>query len=256
MYKKRSLWSKLGHMSNAVWVACCVVPLLTGCLTHKALMAVDQPTTRSIYDRIDHIDRVVLDEDTLLLFLEGRLANSPSKSKFTVSIPLAAFFSNNIAFYQEVREFPAYARLMVSRDVITPGWALETLPDKDSFAIPIGPSHSQDGYPDNYPWERPVMYSEFVKPLPNTKRTLYPLSLYDIATSKASGNLAMEFVYVDPNLKQAYTVIYVDQVGLTKDKHRGYYCLLPLTVAADIVTLPVQAIFFAFVIHQLSVHGM
>lgn len=222
----------------------------------KTLSAVGQPTGHSQYDRIELIDRVVLKEHTLLFFLEGRLTNSSSKSKFTVAIPLATVRSTNMELAGGVSGFPLYAEQKVSRDVIHPGWTPETPRGDAAINIPIGPPRQQNGHPDDYPWERPIVYSEFAKLLPNTTRTIYPLTRYDNGLPKSGGNLAMEFVYVDPTMKQAYTVIYVDQVRVTTTKHNGYNFLLPLTVPADIATFPIQAIYFGACVYELGRHGM
>jgi len=89
-----------------------------------------------------------------------------------------------------------------------------------------------------------VYYAEFAKLLPNTTRTIYPLLRYYGGTSKIDRGLAMEFVYVDPTVEHAFTVIQVEQATVTTTNHYGYYCLVPLTVPADIVTSPYQLFWY------------
>ncbi len=240
-------------MRPAAWAAICsVLPLLTGCITWNALRAVNEPTTHTLYDRVDHIEKVVLKEDTLLMFLDGRLTNSPARTEFTLTVPLPHMQTvplTHMENYQAIRGFPEYSTLKVSRDAIHAGWKPEILPVDNYITIPVGSPIQQDAYPDDYPWERPVAYAKSARLLPNTTQTVYPLSQYN-----ASGSLAMEFIYIDASARQAYTVIYVDQVRVTKTTHRGYYCLLPLTVPADIATSPLQLLgyvyLFAFVRHM------
>jgi hypothetical protein len=205
--------------------ACFALLLLTGCFTNKALTAVNQPTGHSLYDRIDSVHKVVLKEHTLLIFLEGRLSNSPATTEFTLTIPLTDI---------ETGELPPYGRLKVSRDAISTGWASQIGPDDNRIAIPIGPALHQNGHPDDYPWERPVVYIDSTSLPPGATRTIYPLFLYD------NGNhLAMEFVYLDAGKWPKRTLIYVDQVRVTKTKHEAYYCLLPLTIPLDIAFSPI-----------------
>ena len=224
----------LPHMRLAAWIMVgSILPVLTGCyFTKGAIATANQPTSHALYDRVDRVEKVVLKDERLLVFLEGRLTNSSAKGEFTLTVPLT-----DINIYQAVSVFPEYGTLKVSREAIHTGWTPATPPVDSYRTIPIGPPIQQDGYPDDYPWERPVIYAKSAIPLPGRTQTIYPLAQY-----RASGRLAMEFIYVDTAARRAYTVIYVDQVRVTKTKRNTYYCLLPLTVAADIATSPFQLI--------------
>lgn len=223
--------------------ACCALPLLTGCLTRQTLSAVHRPTEHSLYDRIDQVHKVVLKDHTLLMFLEGHFTNSPAKTRFTLTIPLTT-----IQMYAAVSDFPEYGSLKVSRDAISTGWAPEIRPDDNYIAIPIGPALHQDGYPDDYPWERPVIYTKSASFLPNATRTIYPLFEYDNGMAHVGDHLAMEFVYLDAGEKPACKIIYVDQVRGRKTKHGAYYCLLPLTIPLDIAFSPVYLGMYIYLI--------
>ncbi|HXE43349.1 MAG TPA: hypothetical protein VN516_10020, partial [Candidatus Baltobacteraceae bacterium] len=54
----------------------------------------------------------------------------------------------------------------------------------------------------------------------------------------------LQFVYVDASSKQKYTIIRVEKVTVADNWHKGYYCLLPLTIPLDIATSPFQLIYF------------
>jgi hypothetical protein len=213
-----------------VWL----LPLLTGCVTNKALTAAKQPASHPLLDRIDHVEKVVVKHDTLLMLLDGRLTNSSKRAKFTLTVPLT-----NIEMHAATGPFPAYGRLKVSRDVIRAGWGPEIRSWDAYTAIPVAAPLHQDGYPYDIPWDRPVAYANSARLLPNATKTIYPIIEYDNGMAHPSSSLVMEFVYVDVAAKQAYTVIYVDQVMVTRTKHRGYYGLLPLTVPIDLAASPV-----------------
>ena len=226
----RQLRMRLAARVAVVWL----LPFLTGCLTHKVLTAAKQPTSHPLLDRIDHVEKVVLKDGTLLMLLDGRLTNSSKQAEFMLTIPLT-----DIEMYAATGPFPAYGRLKVSRDVIRGDWVPELRALDAYTAVPVAPPLHQDGYPYDIPWDRPVAYANSAKLLPNATKTIYPIVEYDSGLAHPSSSLVMEFVYVDAAAKQAYTVIYVDQVMVTKTKHVGYYGLLPLTVPVDLAASPV-----------------
>jgi hypothetical protein len=222
---------------------CSVLPFLSGCLTNYTVQAVNKPTTRTLHDCVDHIERAVISNDNqLLIFLDGCLTNSWRKSRFTLAVSLAQIQTNTSINSLGTLK---YGTLNVSRNAIHADWMPEKMSVDILKTVPVAPPIRQSGSLGEWPGA----YAKSAKLLPNTTQTLYPIAEYDRDDCKA-----MEFIYVDTTTKQAYTVIYVDQVTVTTEKHRGYYCVLPLTVPLDVATAPLQVIGFGIAVWIIATH--
>jgi hypothetical protein len=219
-----------------------ISPLLAGCITSHTLDAVNQPTTQTLSDRVSHIEKVVVSKDNqLLILLDGHLANSWQASRFTLVVPLAQIQTNAMIGLSSATNGVTFGILNVSRNAIHADWVLSKNSDDYEEAVPVGaqiPTPTEFRF-NWYGWEVPQAFANSAKLLPNTTRTLYPIEEYrDLNGIERPTKI--EFIYVDATARQAYTIIAVDQATITIKTHKGYYCLLPLTVPLDIATLPVQ----------------
>lgn len=211
---------------SALATACLLLPLLTGCVTQRTLEAAKTHSTHPLIDRIDRIDKAVLKEHTLLIFAEGRLTNSPIKTQFTITVPLA-----------DVRIIPfpdsphVWGYLHLPRDAIHAGWEPKIQSVDDGIVIPVGPSILN----------RPITFSENAKLLPNTTQTIYSLD-----PCRACSCTEMGFLYVDLTARQTYTDISFDQVEVQDAGHYANYCLLPLTIPLDVAATPVYLGMFVY----------
>jgi len=220
-----------------------ILPFLTGCATYYTLKAVDKPTTRTLPDRVDHIEKVVISKDNqLLIFFDGCLTNSSQKGRFTLAVSLAQI-QTNADIYGLLDTNGTIGKLRVSRNAIHADWMPQEISVGNLKTVPVGSPIPAAGFQN---CEAPGAYAESAKLLPNTTQTLYPIIEYG-AFNPNGWPAKMEFIYldataVDTTAKRAYTIIAVDQPTITIKKHRGYYCLLPLTVPADIATFPLQVV--------------
>jgi len=220
-----------------------LLPFLSGCLTSNTMDAVNATSSKTLPDRLFHVEKAVVTKDNQLCILfEGALTNSLQKSRFTLTAPLGQIqvSSGNYTSTNKI----VYGVLRVPRSAIRQGWVQENLP-ADSKAIQVS---STVVIPDGSNlWD----YVESYKPLPDSAPTLYPID--DLrGTNHYDWPVPMEFIYVDSSTNQAFTIMQVDQVKVESGKHYGYYILLPLTIPVDIATLPVQIPFILLMMGSIK----
>ncbi|HEY3932699.1 MAG TPA: hypothetical protein VGM58_10065 [Verrucomicrobiae bacterium] len=197
-----------------------LLPFLSGCLTANTLRAAKAPTTKYLRDAVFHVKEAAITKDNhLCILFDGSLADSAQKDHFTLAIPLG-----------QIRTNAQDGTLNVPRSAIQAGWAIQESSTNDLELVQVGKPVS-------------IMVGDFIQQhldefvLPtNTTRILYPISHYSTE--------AITFVYVDDSIKQKLTIIEIGQLAVTKNKHKGYYFLLPLTIPLDVATAPIQIPFF------------
>jgi hypothetical protein len=171
----------------------------------------------------------------LMIFVEGRMTNSPHRSKYTITVPLsemkvhayrATAASTNASF--------SWGTLRLPRSWIVEGWTTNAAIETDWKPAPIGP-------PITNTWELQLLtHAPTLKPLPGTERTLYPL--IDARTNSAAWPSPLEFIYIDSTHPEAFTHVEAETVQVPVNND-GYYALLPLAIAGDIATSPFQILF-------------
>jgi len=215
------------------------LPFVSGCLTSSALKAVKTPTTQTLCDSAARVEKAaVVRDEQLHIYFYGGLDNLAQKGQLTLVIPLAQF-RTNIMSANSIRDIrDMYGTLHVSHEAIHAGWQ-EHLGD-DSKLIPV---KSISLRPGCFIWQ----YADDFKLLPSAAQTLYLINPAPVDL----GGGPIEFVYVDASIGRPFIDIIVDRTTVTKNEHKGYYALLPLTVPLDVATAPLQAISY-YVIMPLS----
>jgi hypothetical protein len=141
----------------------------------------------------------------LMIFVEGRMTNSPHRSKYTITVPLsemkvhayrATAASTNASF--------SWGTLRLPRSWIVEGWTTNAAIETDWKPAPIGP-------PITNTWELQLLtHAPTLKPLPGTERTLYPL--IDARTNSAAWPSPLEFIYIDSTHPEAFTHVEAETV--------------------------------------------
>jgi hypothetical protein len=221
---------KLRMKKTAYLVLLAVPPFLSGCLSMTAIHAADRHTVvTALHDSVDRIEKAGVTKDgQLCIFFEKELTNS-TQSRFMLVIPLAQIRTNA----QEQPGYSTAGRLITSAIMHVPGsmirmdWTLPGNPESDLKLIPVGAPLIIGG------GDRAVYHGLKLTLLSNATETIY-----------LTRTAPIEFTYLDTSINRTLTTVTIDPTLVSKKRteHPGNYFLLPLTVPADIATLPIQAI--------------
>lgn len=222
-------------MKMVVWTILLVLsPLLSGCFTIRE-------TTRSsssyavLPDFVDRLEKAsVTESNQLLIFIEGRLANSPHRDRHTITVPLSEVRIGKES-YDGVTNSVGY--IYLPRSVISRGWNAKQSTNVDCKPVFIGPPVAQaetrasqvsychlkeNLHPDTTGNRAVFLVIDSPEMLARAKRKEYPLK-------------SLELIYVHTTRPEAFTL-----VDIERDELGPRYWLLPLTITGDLVTLPLQ----------------
>ena len=215
----------------------------------KTTQAANRHTVEiTLYNSVDRIENAaVTKDDQLCVFFEKDLTNSPQKSHFSLILPLVQIQTNaqyhDVAFNSDgsitfVKTPPrikrtTYWTLQVPGGTIRTNWTFLKSPKDDLNPVPIGTSPIRRGHDWTKLANLTALNADNFLLLSNAIQTVY-----------LTRTTPIEFVYVDASMNRSFTIITVDPtvVSKTHTDHPAYYALLPLTVPADIATLPLQAL--------------
>lgn len=230
-----------------------VVPLLSGCLTG---FAVGGQEPKFGHDYVDKLDKAALTKSNLLLiFFEGRLADSPRRGPYTIIVPLSeakilphgkTAVDTNVLF--------TYGLSVVQRKGIVEGWIGNGGPTVANKPVPIGAPIVAELHKDLL-----GQYGTFFnerdnyKLIPGAERTLFAVTHARTNWVKWARGLP-DFVYVDATRPEAFTEIRIQSVIIDPNPAapKWRYCLLPVTVAGDVALSP---LYLLYVIATRGGHG-
>jgi hypothetical protein len=229
-----------------------LLPLLSGCITSRTLDAGEaQVSETTTYDSADRIAQAGITADgRLCILFEQDWTNSPTPRRFSVVLPLSQVQSNS--HYVRVAITPDGRGSLHNFRIVPPGYidvAFWSLPvsarevrtnwnwsENDWRSIPVGKADILRGTNRYALTNFAALRSERFAVLPNATQTVYLIHTEPI-----------EFVYVDASSQRDLTTLTIHPPAFTHTYTRyypGYYFLLPLTVPLDIVTLPLQGLYF------------
>ena len=214
-----------------------LVLLVSGCFSLMTIEAAKSKDSTPLPDAIDAVEQASLTPDNqLLLFVEGRLTNSTRRAPYTLTVPLQEVSFSTVHSSRTSTNMITRGYYPLPRNGIISGWDLNE--KRGLVSVPVGP-------PIRQLWDvilfDPVNHYD---PLPGQDRTLY--QLIKTWSNRVEGATA-QFIYVDRNRSEAYLMITIKQYEIVTG-HEGMYWMLPLAVAGDLATLPLQAICYALVL--------
>jgi hypothetical protein len=230
-----------------------VAPLLSGCLTG---FAVGRQEPKFGHDYADKLEKASITENNdLLIFFEGRVADSPRRGPYTIIVPLSeAKMIPHSKTAVDTNVLFKYGLSVVERKGIVEGWIGNGGPPVANKPIPIGAPIVTKLHKDLF-LEHSTFFNERdnYKLIPGAERTLFQVT--DARTNLVKWEWGLpDFIYVDATRPEAFTKIRIKPVVIDPSPAAPAwrYCLLPVTVAGDVALSP---LYLLYVIATRGGHG-
>jgi hypothetical protein len=228
-----------------------VVPLLSGCLTGYA---VGRQEPKFGHDYVDKVEKASITENNdLLIFFEGRPADSPRRGPYTIIVPLSEVKNVSLRTAGNTNVLLTIGSSVVQRKGIVEGWIANGGPIVANKPVPIGAPIVAELHKDRL-GEYGTFFDERdnYKLIPGAERTLFQVT--HATTNWVKWDLTLDFVYVDATRPVALTEIRVQPIIIDPSPAapQWRYCLLPVTVAGDVALSPLYLI---YVIATRGGHG-